>query len=183
VKVFDATLLVYDILLNLGLEIELIWTREWSWLTVLYIIQHYLPFFDTVGWSLHHHFGQNLSTRPLSLGLQHRVVYVYHTSPVYAGSDAIGIVLSEILLTVRVWAVWKRSTLVGIGLILFFLACWESFLALLGTFLSAMEFATLPLPNFRGCFISGGTHIIFLNWVLMMAYDTGELFVRCHPEL
>ncbi|KAF9255137.1 hypothetical protein L218DRAFT_884795 [Marasmius fiardii PR-910] len=168
--IFNATLLVYDVLLNLGLEIKFIWARNWSLLTVLYIIQRYLPFFDTLGVTLHHHFAPNLSPRRCTLDYT-----------IAGWSYAVGIALSEVILTLRVWAVWKKNIPVGIGLVVFFLACWVSFYVLLEKFLSAMQFTALPLPNFRGCFISDGSHILFLNWVLLMVYDTGTLILILIP--
>ncbi|KAF9259422.1 hypothetical protein L218DRAFT_947647 [Marasmius fiardii PR-910] len=170
IDVFNATLLTYDVIINLPLEIEHIWARKWSFLTVLYVLQRYLPFFDTAGVTLHHHFAVNMSPRSCTLDYS-----------IAAWSFVAGIVISEILLTLRIWAVWKRSIPVAIGLIVFFLACWVPCYALLAKFLSAMEFTTLPLPNFRGCFISGGSNILYLCWVLLMVYDSGTLIMILIP--
>ncbi|KAG7089069.1 hypothetical protein E1B28_010779 [Marasmius oreades] len=172
VDVFNATLLVYDVIINLPLEIELVWKRKWSYLTVLYILQRYIPFFDTAGVTLHHHFGTNLSPHTCTLDYS-----------IAAWSYVVGIVLSEILLTLRVWAVWERSTPVAIGLVVYFLACWVPCYVFLAQFLSAMEFAVLPFPNFRGCFISGGSHVLYLCWVLLMVYDTGTLIMILIPGI
>ncbi|KAG7089126.1 hypothetical protein E1B28_010834 [Marasmius oreades] len=170
IDVFSTTLLVYEVIVNLPVEIELIWMRRWSFLTGLYILQRYLPFFDTAVMVLHHQFGENLSTRYCTINYN-----------VGGWSFIIGIVLSEIVLTLRVWAVWKRSIPVAIGLVVFFLACWVPCYVLFAQFLSATEFAILPLPNFRGCFIAGGSHILYLCWVLMMVYDTGTLVMILIP--
>ncbi|KAG7089122.1 hypothetical protein E1B28_010830 [Marasmius oreades] len=170
VDVFITALLVCEIIINLPVEIEHIWMKRWSYLTVLYIIQRYLPFFDTAVMVLNLHFGENLSTRDCTLN--------YNIS---AWCFIVGIVLSEILLTLRVWAVWQRSLPVAIGLSVFFFACWVPCYVLFAQSLSAAVFATLPLPNFRGCLIANGDHIIFLWWVLMMVYDTGILVAILIP--
>ncbi|KAG7089065.1 hypothetical protein E1B28_010775 [Marasmius oreades] len=86
-----------------------------------------------------------------------------------------------VILALRVWAVWKKSILVGVGLGVYFLACWVPCYVFLGQFLSAMEFAILPYPQFRGCFISGGSHVIYLCWVLLMIYDIGTLVMILVP--
>ncbi|THU89313.1 hypothetical protein K435DRAFT_678250, partial [Dendrothele bispora CBS 962.96] len=43
-----STLLVYDYLLSIQEENELIWSSKWTWMKVLYIIQRYMPLGDTV---------------------------------------------------------------------------------------------------------------------------------------
>ena len=46
--VASSALLIYDIELNIDVEMDHIWKREWSIITALYTIQRYLPLFDTV---------------------------------------------------------------------------------------------------------------------------------------
>ncbi|KAG7089291.1 hypothetical protein E1B28_010989 [Marasmius oreades] len=168
--IFNATLLVYDVIVNLPVEIEHIWMRKWSPLTVLYILQRYLPFFDVTGLAFHHNFGANLSPRYCTLNYK-----------ITGWSFVGGVMLSEIVLTLRLWAVWERSIPVGIGLLLFFLACWVPCFVVLTRFLNAMEFATLPFPDIRGCFIAGGSDILYLCWVLLMVYETGTLVMILIP--
>ncbi|KAG7089113.1 hypothetical protein E1B28_010822 [Marasmius oreades] len=172
IDVLNSTLLIYDVIINLPAEIEYIWMREWSIVTGLYILQRYLPLFDAVVLTLHHNFGENLSTHYCTLNYS-----------IDAWSFFIGVMLSETILTIRVWAVWGRSAPVALGLIVFFLACWVPCSVLLEKFLSAIEFAPLPFPNFRGCFISGGNHILWVCWVLWMVYDTGTLVMILVPGI
>ncbi|KAF9258444.1 hypothetical protein L218DRAFT_841796, partial [Marasmius fiardii PR-910] len=42
------TVLAYEIITNLAVEIELIWMSKWTFVTVLYLVQRYLPLFDTL---------------------------------------------------------------------------------------------------------------------------------------
>ncbi|KAF9255053.1 hypothetical protein L218DRAFT_379338 [Marasmius fiardii PR-910] len=170
IDVFNCTLLIYDAIINLQVEIEYIWMKKWTFLTVLYVFQRYIPFFDTAGLVLHHQFGANLSTRYCMLNYK-----------IAGWSFIVGVVLSEIILLLRVWAIWKRSFPVAIGLVTFLLACWVPCSIFLGKFLNAMEFAILPFPNFRGCFISGGNHILYVCWVLVMVYDAGTLVMILIP--
>ena len=39
---------VYDYLLTLEMEIELVWKSKWNWIKFVYLFQRYLPFIDTV---------------------------------------------------------------------------------------------------------------------------------------
>ncbi|KAK1234464.1 hypothetical protein PQX77_002318, partial [Marasmius sp. AFHP31] len=68
--VVSAAILVYDVILNFELEIRHIWRKQWSIVKGLYLIQRYLPFFDTVGLTLHHHFAENLSPQYCSINYQ-----------------------------------------------------------------------------------------------------------------
>ncbi|EEB92982.1 hypothetical protein MPER_08428, partial [Moniliophthora perniciosa FA553] len=172
VDVLSTFLLVYDVILNFNLELRHIWHSKWSLLKVLYIIQRYLPFFDTAVMVLHHQFATGLSPRYCSIN--------YHIS---GWCFVIGIVISEIVLTLRLWAVWRRSIPIAIGLAVFFLGCWVPCFVLLNQFLESMTFAIPPLPHFRGCFISGGSHILYMCWVLMMIYDTGTLIMIIIPGI
>ncbi|KAG7100100.1 hypothetical protein E1B28_001880 [Marasmius oreades] len=168
--VCSTTFLVYDMIINLQLEVEHIWTRKWSFFTVLYILQRYLPLFDTAGLTLHYDLGANLSTHYCALNYK-----------IATASFMVGVMLSEVVLVFRVWAVWERSFLVAIGLVVFFLACWVPGSFMLVQFVKATEFATLPFHNFRGCFVAGGSHILYLVWVLWMVYDAGTLVMILIP--
>ncbi|KAJ8088358.1 hypothetical protein PM082_022431 [Marasmius tenuissimus] len=170
--VVSSTILVYDVLLNLDVEIQHVWRRKWTFITFIYLLQRYLPFFDTTGLVLHHQLGEDLTIKYCELN--------YHIN---GWCFIIGIVLSEILLTLRLWAVWKRSIPVAFGLVAFFLGCWIPCYILFNTFLNSTQFANPPLPHFRGCFISGGSHILYLCWVLMMVYDSGTLIMILIPGI
>ncbi|KAF9255802.1 hypothetical protein L218DRAFT_1008155 [Marasmius fiardii PR-910] len=84
IDVLSATLLIHELVLNLGVEIEYIWMRKWSAMTVLYILQRYLPLLDTPGIGLYLHFGSNLS-----------VNFCYSLYAISGTFLCIGIVLSE----------------------------------------------------------------------------------------
>ncbi|KAF9249722.1 hypothetical protein L218DRAFT_1067889, partial [Marasmius fiardii PR-910] len=162
VTVISATLLVMDIVENFPAEIEYVWMREWSFITVLYIIQRYLPIFDSVVVLFRNDFATNLSLGQCTTG------YRFIT-----WSCGIGIMLSEIILTLRVWTVWKRGTRVTIGLLVLFFGCWVPAFVFLGKFLGSLQLGLLP--HGRGCSISGGTNILFVFWLMMMVYETGNL--------
>ncbi|KAG7089119.1 hypothetical protein E1B28_010827 [Marasmius oreades] len=168
--VISVTVLLYEVIVNLSSEIEHIWLRRWSFLTVLYLIQRYLPFFDAAGLILNHDFGANLSPRICSLSYS-----------ISGWSFLVGMILSEVILTLRVWAVWKRSIPVAMGLVVFFLACWVPGFVWSAQFLGAAKFTTFS--NTAGCFIIGGRDILYLRWVLLMVYDTGILVMILIPAI
>jgi len=42
-----TAVLLYDYAVTLRMEVDLIWLRKWNFMTVIYILQRYLPFMDT----------------------------------------------------------------------------------------------------------------------------------------
>ncbi|KAF9258465.1 hypothetical protein L218DRAFT_1064988, partial [Marasmius fiardii PR-910] len=162
--VFSVALLVYDVIIDLHVEIDYIWRGSWSFFTVLYILQRYLPFFDTVALSLHHHFGHDLHPNYCILNYQ-------------IGTCILdGLPLYSAVLTLRVWSVWRRSVPVAIGLVAFALACWVPSFVLTARFSRAMEckFPVTPIIYAHGCYIPAENNFLYLCWVLIMVYDTGE---------
>ncbi|KAF9258464.1 hypothetical protein L218DRAFT_1005021 [Marasmius fiardii PR-910] len=168
--VFSTTLLIYDIVINLHVEIDHIWMGKWSCMTVLYLLQRYLPFIDTAGLIIPYAFGASLSTGRCILEQQ-----------ISSGLVTVGIGLSEVLLTVRVWAVWGRSTPVGIGLVVFFVASWGSLTIPLLQFSTSVRFVKPPFPMSQGCIIADGSRILFVAWVLLMVFDAGMLVMILIP--
>lgn len=51
--VSSVALLLYDYALTLSLEVDLVWRAPWNLLKLFYIVQRYLPFFDTAFLVLH----------------------------------------------------------------------------------------------------------------------------------
>ncbi|KAJ3513164.1 hypothetical protein NLJ89_g3104 [Agrocybe chaxingu] len=63
-KMFDlagTVIFLYDYLLTLGMEVEYVWPGPWTTIKVVYFIQRYIPFIDTMWIALHINFGDNLS--------------------------------------------------------------------------------------------------------------------------
>lgn len=46
--VATAALFMWDYLITLGMEIELIWPSQWNVIKVLFLVQRYMPFIDTL---------------------------------------------------------------------------------------------------------------------------------------
>ena len=47
VIVAASTVWVWDYLLTFQLERELVWTSKWNFIKILFLVQRYLPLFDT----------------------------------------------------------------------------------------------------------------------------------------
>jgi hypothetical protein len=46
--VVGSTMFLYDYLITLGMEVDLVWSSKWTFMKVLYFAQRYLPFVDAV---------------------------------------------------------------------------------------------------------------------------------------
>lgn len=73
---------VYDYFLTLGMEVEFVWSSRWGFMKVLYLLQRYLPFLDSVGLCLM----RECLTNPLQfsaiqlIGLDYRQISCQQTS-------------------------------------------------------------------------------------------------------
>jgi len=79
--------------------------------------------------------------------------------------------LSELVLTIRTWAIWERNRKLGMSLLLFFSAIWTSIIVLLKDHIARVTSA--PKMNFKGgCSVkvSSDNNIIVI-WSLMMGFQ------------
>ncbi|KAJ8093113.1 hypothetical protein PM082_020598 [Marasmius tenuissimus] len=221
VKIFNvssAFLFIYDFLLTLGLEVRFIWQARWTFVKILYIVQRYLPFLDSVGLVLYYSFGAGLS--PRSCGVLYSLAGCEYTDSrseaslcrpphfllfphllrlftpplAFTGTFAMGIVMSEALLAIRLWAVWGKTPLSGLLIGLLCISCWIPAIAFGGVFLKSLQFsefseltmiveAAEDTSLYRGCFLTGGKHFVHLVWSMMMAYNIGALIMILIPGL
>ncbi|EKM82145.1 hypothetical protein AGABI1DRAFT_105475 [Agaricus bisporus var. burnettii JB137-S8] len=92
-----TSILVFDWLLLLNTEYELIWKAEWKLNKFLYLLVRYTPFFDTILVLLRHH----LFTMPAPVcqGVFRAIAFI----------AVIGILAAELILTIRTWAVLGKG--------------------------------------------------------------------------
>ncbi|KAJ8090767.1 hypothetical protein PM082_024948 [Marasmius tenuissimus] len=163
-----AMLVVYDTLLNLDLEIHLIWMSPWTAVKALYLFQRYLPFIDIVGLLMYP------LTDPGTCLL---------TVKVLAWMGFIGVLFSEVLMSLRVWAVWARSKYITAGLGALYVGCFTPAALYFGRFLEGVIYADppFPIPNRQGCFLAGGNNLIYLAWTMLAVYDTATFILIMIP--
>ncbi|KDQ28879.1 hypothetical protein PLEOSDRAFT_156616 [Pleurotus ostreatus PC15] len=103
-SVTSVALLLYDYSLTVDAEPTLIWSAPWSLGKALFLLTRYLPFLDS-SLSLYRDFGPK--TQRCSL----------HDS-IIGWSLILGTTIAELIMVLRVWALWTRSRWVGVGLAL-----------------------------------------------------------------
>jgi len=81
--------------------------------------------------------------------------------------------LAEIMLTLRVWAVWNKDRRLTIVLPIFFLLCSAPIVKVKLMFVKSLAFMPLVSPAFIGCLIIKGSTILSVAWCLLLVYEAG----------
>ncbi|KAJ8089721.1 hypothetical protein PM082_014989 [Marasmius tenuissimus] len=171
-----SALFLYDWIVHLSLEVQYMWTApsSFSTLQILYFVQRYLPFLDTV--VLHNYFNHQVfnTTNP------HSCQVIISIS---GWMSITGIVISEITLGFRLWAVWRGKRSFLYMLVIFFVACWIPAYVYFGLFISGLGFGSPPpgLNDNKGCFLIRGNSLLVVSWSMMMLYDTGTFVMMMIP--
>ncbi|KAF9070515.1 hypothetical protein BDP27DRAFT_1220566 [Rhodocollybia butyracea] len=161
--VSSAALFLYDWMLLLPVELEVVWSEKLRPLNVLYIIQRYMPFVDTIGLLFAVDFVQPIEPNTCRT-LYNTAAWMYLT----------GIALTEVVLTMRTCALWGKDIRLIVGLTIFFLGCWVPDSYIVHLFLDSQTYIPSPIPRI-GCLIVGGKPILFVGWVIFMVYEASEL--------
>ncbi|KAF8632903.1 hypothetical protein AX17_004749, partial [Amanita inopinata Kibby_2008] len=157
-----ATILVFDYFLTLEIEISLMWNSPWTPTKILFLLTRYLPFID-VPIALYHQFAPSITANTCVLTYQ-----------ISGWMFASGIIIAEIILTIRTWALWGKDWRLSIALPIFSAACFVPTLAMLHIFLDSLEFTPQPIRGTAGCFVTRADPILSYCYVLLMVYETGQ---------
>ncbi|KAF8997170.1 hypothetical protein BDQ17DRAFT_1309868 [Cyathus striatus] len=168
--VSSIALVIFDYFLLLDLEVEHMWnSKQWTITKAAFFYLRYMPFLESVVliyWTTPF----NLMTVIPSI---HLCSQAYKTSMALALP---GIMIGEMTLSIRTWAVWKRDRRVGIGLVLFSLA--TAIPGIIGMILfiktSIFGLDTNAL-GVTSCGFDGGSRIISVVWIALMVYDASLL--------
>ncbi|KAF8148277.1 hypothetical protein B0H34DRAFT_737676 [Crassisporium funariophilum] len=163
ITLFDiaaCSMFLWDYLITIGMEVELVWKSQWTPMKVLYLVQRYLPFVDTLWLTVHLQLGNNMSVSDCGHILS-AVCYMY----------VFGIAASEMILTLRTWAVWNRNRRLAIIFVITYLMVWVPDIGYMTMFLRSLKFEPPPYEGFRGCFLIDGNKVVFMCWVVVIIWD------------
>ncbi|KAF9500213.1 hypothetical protein BDN71DRAFT_1188592 [Pleurotus eryngii] len=134
-----AGLFIYDYVLTLGDEARHVWTAPWSLGKILFLLTRYPTFID-VALALYRNLGYNLTSGTCSI--------LYNIS---GWTTIIGIAIAEIIMLMRVWAIWNQTR----------------------TFHEKQEFIELYTisPNLQGCYGTVGTKVVFIVYVIATVFE------------
>ncbi|KAJ8697752.1 hypothetical protein PTI98_004524 [Pleurotus ostreatus] len=154
-------LFIYDYVLTLGDEARYVWTAPWSLGKILFLLTRYPTFVD-VALALYRNLGYNLTSSTCSL--------LYNIS---GWTTIIGIAIAEIIMLMRVWAIWNQTRTVGIILATLIIA------SMIGAFFSFVKFHEKQefielytiSPNLQGCYGTVGTKVVFIIYMIATAFE------------
>jgi len=150
-----GAIFLYDWVLTLHLEVKLIWFSRWSYTKVLFLVLRYMTFVSV--W---------MSIINVSfLGRTQEVCR--RTSPVQTWFLLMGIFVSEVILAVRTWAVWRQNKFIGFGLSALTIAHLVVQCVMLSRYTPSLGYAPPPYPGFRGCFVTKASGLLWVNYTAM----------------
>ncbi|KAF8582171.1 hypothetical protein K439DRAFT_1661960 [Ramaria rubella] len=166
ISVASIIILIYDYLLTVKMEVELVWGTPWNVGKVLYLLTRYCVFVDSMMLAFFHFAsGENVSPRTCSLVYQISGWFIFW-----------GGCLAEIVLIFRTWAIWgqKRKVALGLPILLIIVVIPLGFLTRIGlTSVTYADVSELPIPNLQSCFITKNDDITILwDYVVILAFET-----------
>ncbi|KAJ3498770.1 hypothetical protein NLJ89_g10175 [Agrocybe chaxingu] len=177
VLIASATVLVFDFFLTLqqevGVDYELqlgppvnfwvkinhIWMQPWTFGTGIFLVNRYLPFVDT----------------SLVLYLQFTTTHIDMCNKYYRVSTwliAVGLMVSELILLMRTYAMWQRRRIILYILGGMSFATFGPGIALTYLELKSLEFGEVPEGGL-GCRLLKASKLIFVTYVLVALSETG----------
>ncbi|THH27213.1 hypothetical protein EUX98_g6975 [Antrodiella citrinella] len=163
---FAATsVLVYDYLLTLDYEVNLMWPSRLSIIKLLYFYTRYSAFFD-VGMIVYYQMKTDLSA------VECKRIYMIASWLVVAG-----IIVAEVILMVRTWALWERGKRIGIFLVALSTAAIVVASVIEGLYLKTLAFTSFPGSETPGCLLIGGNPTIGVNFIIIILVETAVLIL------
>ncbi|KAL5494948.1 hypothetical protein ACEPAI_410 [Sanghuangporus weigelae] len=152
--VICAALIAYNYLLTLPDEIRLIWPAKWNAGKIMFFLTRYPVFVDTSLTIV------NMIQPNLKLSL---------CKPIYqaaAWMSFAGITIAEIIMMMRVYAIWgaKREILIFLGIII-------PDIVLLERSLRSLVFMPSPFPTLAPCVLIDADLSVYIDFILIMVSE------------
>ncbi|KAF4574522.1 hypothetical protein EYR36_005865 [Pleurotus pulmonarius] len=157
----------YDYLLTVGDERFLVWTTPWSLGKVLFFLTRYPAFVD-VGMAVYHNIAPSIRTATCEL--------LYTVS---GWMVVFGMIIAELIMVVRVWALWANSKIIGAILVVFSIVAIVVSIVYFVTFTGTLTFIATDTiaPGLIGCLPGPGTNVVFIDFVALTAYEASLLIL------
>jgi len=161
-KVCSVALLVFDWFLTLPAEIKYTWKASWNLGQILFFLTRY-PAFINITLAVFNRLEYNLSASACS-NIDNVRTYVI----------LFGIIVAEVILTLRVWVLWERNRKVGLYLLGISIATTSGGVVscvLFGSNFNYVAVDTLS-PNLSGCFFMSGKTDVLWAFVALIVQQT-----------
>ncbi|KAA1472315.1 hypothetical protein DENSPDRAFT_838545 [Dentipellis sp. KUC8613] len=165
VQVASLALLAYDTILTFDQEVEYIWSWKLNAPQILYFISRYSPYIDTI-LDVYDYVAMNPNPRACRT--------TYGISSVF---NATGTALSEIILIMRTYALYDRSTkfLYIFGTI--WIVAVSVVLWAVSEFVKSTVFEPQPNPAIPGCNLASASSIVFICFAVLLVMES--IIVGC----
>ncbi|KAJ7119415.1 hypothetical protein C8R44DRAFT_788018 [Mycena epipterygia] len=151
-----ATILVYDLICTIDQEILYVWPQPWSMSTALFLLNRYLPFVDTfLGLS-----AKFTRLSPEQCLLRNKAV---------GWLSVLGIMLSEVILMLRTYAIWERKRSVLVFLCSLALAAFIPMAVFVYLETRTLHYAA---TDGLGCLLSDAGSILLFGYLMIMISET-----------
>ncbi|KAH7929179.1 hypothetical protein BV22DRAFT_1029806 [Leucogyrophana mollusca] len=161
------TILIYDYVLTLNLELKYIWNRPWSAVKGLYLFTKYSPFIDVTLMVLY----RDLLSEPSDAACHFALSLAFY---VYL----IGISVAEIIILVRTWAIWGRGRRLAIILIVVEAAVFTFAFYFTIMYVKSLAFSVIPDSVLSGCISTNEKNDnILVDWALFMGIESLSLLM------
>ncbi|KAF4600483.1 hypothetical protein EYR38_005112 [Pleurotus pulmonarius] len=159
--VASGALFLYDYLLTVGDEADLVWQGPWSIGKVLYLLARYPVFLD-ISMSIYHNVATSITPDTCAL--------VFNLS---GGAFMFGIIMAELIMAIRIWALWGNSRLIGasLGVCTVALAAIGAFFY--GRFSKGLFFIDTSgiAPHLAGCLRGPGSRVLYAGYLGLAGYE------------
>ncbi|KAK2464321.1 hypothetical protein APHAL10511_003778 [Amanita phalloides] len=154
----SLSLLAYDFFQTLELEVEYIWKSRYSLFTLNYLVMKYLPMIDVQLLVILNHAkmkGNTCNAINLFVGC----------------SFVVGVMATQLILTLRTWVLWGRSRWLACVIILF-ATCWFIYVVIFCTSsLKSIHF-TDRIPSGSCIPLTGSQYSnVWVSWMSQLIYD------------
>ncbi|KDQ53610.1 hypothetical protein JAAARDRAFT_209953 [Jaapia argillacea MUCL 33604] len=170
-QISAAGLTIYDHIITIEQEYELIWTKRWSLAKVLFILNRYL--------------GDAVMIAAIVVSLQSDVSQGVSATwfPIQAWlSSAIGWSLQAIM-QLRIYALYNRSKPVTMFMAVCFLTQIIAMATVLGTASPGLKTLNEPIPQIKSCVVINVPRYYFSYWIFIIVYDAVLLCLSAYQGL
>ncbi|KAH8809683.1 hypothetical protein DL96DRAFT_1628808 [Flagelloscypha sp. PMI_526] len=172
IKFASLSILVWDYLLTLNLEISLVWSKKFTGGTLLFFLTRYLPFTDLFITIIRIQLMDAGDSRSTCPGPYAAVVWL----------EVAGIQIAELILVLRTWALYNRNKWILAGLLMFQMGT----LVYCGVFdeklIRSLVWGGPEWSGVPGCIILSAENLrarLAGNYLLIVAFETCILILTC----
>jgi len=162
-----AGLLGYEFCLTIYDEITLIWQSPWSYTKVLFLLVRYIPFFS-ISLMIYDQISLGRTVEQCNKGFPALIWFVMF-----------GIILAEVILMIRTWAVWRQNKIIGCVLAVLQTATLAASIYGNVKFVRALQISPPPIPGFRGCFVTATSNTLRVDFLTLSALQLIVLSLMC----